>query len=288
MSSLFTCAFHWRLLFWTLTTTSCSMIHSFSPAIYHHPKPPAGATRRIVLHTTDAWLGSTTRSYNSKTLLHATPSSSSSLRPVPTDLEDIPIPFVDTSITGAETTTTTSGEQLSFIECYADSIAVIDNVEYTIGIPCDYSVAIGYMEEGEQELVPIEVSDSALMNDVFPIAQAIVEEEFGQELILQRTPQTLTLVGELEEDEDEEEFTEDDDLTLDEEDADEEVEVLLTFDFQGKEYSLVRLIDPILLVGKQDPDKPHQRLLLTPQESETIMPVLEDLFLEFHDDEDDE
>jgi len=111
--------------------------------------------------------------------------------------------------------------------------------------------------------------------------------EFGEELVLQRTPQTLTLVGELE---DEEEFEEDDELShsSEEDDAEEEeeVEVLLTFDHRGKEYNLVRLLDPILLVGRDDPKVPENRVLLTAEESATVMPVLEDMFLEFHDDPD--
>lgn len=104
--------------------------------------------------------------------------------------------------------------------------------------------------------------------------------EFGEELVLQRTPQTLTLVGELEE---EEEFEEDDDTDEDDEDdEDEEVEVLLTFEHRDREYNLVRLLDPILLVGRPDPDDEDRCLLLTNDESDKVMPVLEELFLDFH------
>lgn len=114
--------------------------------------------------------------------------------------------------------------------------------------------------------------------------------EFGEELVLQRTPQTLTLVGELEED-DEEDFEEDDDLQVgedDDEDVDEEVEVLLSFEHRDREYNLVRLLDPILLVGKQDPENPGRYLLLSSEESDRVMPLLEDLFLDFrlHDNPD--
>jgi len=105
---------------------------------------------------------------------------------------------------------------------------------------------------------------------------------------LQRTPQTLTLVGELEED-DEEEFEEDDSLEASDgdEDGEEEVEVLLSFEHRGKEFNLVRLLDPILLVGRVDADgAPDNRILLTAEESASVMPILEDMFLEFHDDPD--
>lgn len=197
-------------------------------------------------------------------------SNSPALSPVPSDLEGVPIPFIDGT---------------SFIECYADSIATVNGVEYTIGFPCDYAVALCYLGEDSQ-LIPVELDDE-MMDDVFPLAESIVTEEFGEELVLQRTPQTLTLVGELEDDEDEE-FEEDDELSLDdgEDEDDEEVEVLLSFEHRGKEFNLVRILDPVLLVGKECPDTPDNRLMLTPHESELVMPTLEQLFLEFHEDPD--
>lgn len=219
---------------------------------------------------------------NFRAQTYFTPSSTQSsvrllaheLRPVPDDQEGVPIPFVDV-------------HRNNFIECYADSIAEVDGVEYTIGVPCDYAVAICYFD-ADQQLIPIELNDP-LMDEIYPIAESIVEEEFGEELVLQRTPQTLTLVGELEEDEDEEDDdagmendNEDDDI-----DDDEEVEVLLSFEQDGRQYNLVRLLDPILLVGRVDEEEPQNRMLLTPQESDKIMPVLEEMFLDFREDYED-
>ncbi len=80
------------------------------------------------------------------------------------------------------------------IDCYVDSYATVDGVEYTIGSPCDYAVALCYFEGEDEQLVPIELDDP-LMDDIFPIAESIIEDEFGEELVLLRTPQTLTLVG---------------------------------------------------------------------------------------------
>lgn len=195
------------------------------------------------------------------------------LERIPADMEGVPIPFVD--IKGN-----------SFIECYADSVAKVKGVEYTIGVPCDYSVAICYFDENEA-LVPVELDDD-LMDDVFPIAEGIVAEEFGEELALQRTPQTLTLVGELEEDEDDLGFEEDNDLSTEDDASDEEeVEILLSFEHRGKDFNLVRLLDPILLVGKVDSSMPDNRVLLTAEESDEVMPLLEDIFLEYHNDPDD-
>ena len=236
-------------------------------------------TTRTVLHLAnddDSKNGSSSSSGGKST---SSSSDSPSLQRVPPDLEGIPIPFVDENAN-------------SFIECFADTVATIGGNEYTIGVPCDFSVALCYFDDQEQ-LVPVELDDD-LMNDIFPMAESIVSEEFGEELVLCRTPQTLTLVGELEEDDDERFAEEDPDLSMDndtdeaeDDDGDEEeVEVLLSFEHRGKEFNLVRLLDPILLVGKKCEEDPEKRILLTQEESEKIMPTLEEMFLEFHDDPD--
>lgn len=199
------------------------------------------------------------------------------LKRVPSSIENVPIPFIDPATN-------------SFIECYADSVVAIEGETYTIAVPCDYSVALCYFDDDDQ-LIPIELNDP-LMDDIFPMAESIVAEEFGEDLVLQRTPQTLTLVGELEDEDDEEEEDEGDEEGDEE---DEEVEVLLSFEHRDQEINLVRLLDPILLVGKNNPDdtvdseeEGGTRLLLTPEESDKVMPLLEDLFLKFHDDDSDD
>jgi Protein of unknown function (DUF3727) len=193
---------------------------------------------------------------------------------VPEEEEGVVIPFLDV----AENT---------FIDCYADSIANLGGVEYTIGVPCDYCVALCYFDEPDGNLVPVELND-ALMDDIFPVAENIVMEEFGEELVLQRTPQTLTLVGELEEEEDEDEDEDEEDE--DDEDSpyagDEDVEVLLSFEHRGTEFNLVRFMDPLLLVAKRDPERPDMRNLLSPEESDKVMPLLEEMFLKLHSERD--
>ena len=67
------------------------------------------------------------------------------------------------------------------------------------------------------------------------------------------------------------------------EDDEEEVEVLLSFEHRDMEFNLVRLLDPVLLVGKEV--VAGQRVLLSPDESEKVMPELEKMFLDFHDEE---
>lgn len=210
---------------------------------------------------------------SSPVVLAAT-ASEDTLTRVSEEDEGVPIPFLDKN-------------ENTFIECYADSIANLGGQEYTIGVPCDYCVALCYFEP-DGNLVPVELNDK-LMDDIFPVAENIVMEEFGEELSLQRTPQTLTLVGELEEEEED-----DDDLEDDEDDDDddspyageEDVEVLLSFEHRDTEFNLVRLLDPVLLVGKRDPERPDMRNLLSPEESDEVMPLLEEMFLKFHSERD--
>ncbi len=81
-------------------------------------------------------------------------SSDNTLHKVPED-DDTPIPFLEV-------------DNSSFIECYADSIAIVDGVEYTIGSPCDHAVALCYFDEDEQ-LIPIEL-DEDLMDEIYALA----------------------------------------------------------------------------------------------------------------------
>ena len=135
------------------------------------------------LHNNKDMVSTTTRSRNS--LMPMSPlfmSTSSDVKFEKVDEDDDQvIAFMDVS-----------GER--GIDCYVDSYATVDGVEYTIGCPCDYAVALCYFEGEDEQLVPIELDDP-LMDDIFPIAEGIIEDEFGEELVLLRTPQTLTLVG---------------------------------------------------------------------------------------------
>jgi hypothetical protein len=80
--------------------------------------------------------------------------SENSLCKVPED-DDTAIPFVEV-------------DDSSFIECYADSTAVVNGVKYTIGSPCDNAVSLCYFDTNDQ-LVPIEL-DEDLMDEIFPLA----------------------------------------------------------------------------------------------------------------------
>ncbi|KAI2503141.1 Protein of unknown function (DUF3727) [Fragilaria crotonensis] len=224
----------------------------------------ASASILIVLLPSMTWAFSPIAAFAPRSLYSAT-KLYNELHVVSNDDSQVPIPFMDL-------------ETNSFIECYVDAVAKVDGVEYTIGVPCDHAVALCYFDDDDQ-LVPVELEED-LMDDVFPIAESIVAEEFGEELVLQRTPQTLTLVGELDEDDDEDQDEDDDD---DSDSDEEEVEVLLSFEHRDMEFNLVRLLDPVLLVGKEV--VAGQRVLLSPDESEKVMPELEKMFLDFHGEE---
>lgn len=182
---------------------------------------------------------------------------------------EIPLAFVD------------SEDSTTFIDCYADSQATLDNVKYTIGMPCDTPVAICYFEDNQ--FIPIELDDIERMEIILPIVQRVVEEEFGEEYSLLNTPQTLTLTGDLGDGEDDEDFESDEDIS----EAEEEVEIIVTLENQGIEYSLVRLLDPVLLVGRVLEDDDNKRFLLTEEESDLIMPRIEELLLDYEDEMED-
>ena len=80
----------------------------------------------------------------------------------------------------------------------------------------------------------------------------------------------------MEENEDEDD---DEDSDGDVGETEEEVEILVSFEEEGREYHLVRLLDPVLLVGKIGNE--NTRILLTPEESDIVMPKLESMFTNY-------
>lgn len=88
------------------------------------------------------------------------------------------------------------------------------------------------------------------------------------------------------EDDDDEEDDEDDfgeEYDADEqgmEDDEEEVEILLSFEHRDKDFHIVRLLDPVLLVGINDAENEERRILLSPKQADAVMPALEKIFLQ--------
>ena len=162
----------------------------------------------------------------------------------------------------------TAGEE-SVIECYVDAIAKINDVDYSVGFPVDHAVDIAVIEEdedGEEGLTLLE-TDDPLMDKLFAIAKQMIEQEEDAKLALYRTPATLTLAGNLGMDDEDEDEDEDEDGVV-------AADLLLSFEYEGQEYNLVKPTDLMLLVGKEDGDNKEQRVLITDEESEELMPTL--------------
>ena len=155
--------------------------------------------------------------------------------------------------------------------CHVDCIAKINDVDYSVGFPVDHAVDIAIIEEdedGEEGLTLLETDDES-MDKLFAICKDLIEQDEDAKLTLYRTPATLTLAGNL--GMDDEDGDDDDDEDEDEVEA---ADLLLSFEYEGQEYNLVRPTDLMLLVGKVDDDDKEQRVLITDEESEEIMPTL--------------
>ena len=55
---------------------------------------------------------------------------------------------------------------------------------------------------------------------------------------------------------------------------------MLSFEHRDKEFHIVRLLDPVLLVGINDTEKKERRILLSPKQADAVMPALEEIFLQ--------
>ena len=85
----------------------------------------------------------------------------------------------------------------------------------------------------------------------------------------------------MDEEDDEDDFGEEyDDDEEGMEDDEEEVEILLSFEHRDKEFHIVRLLDPVLLVGTTDTENEERRILLSPKNADAVMPALEEIFLQ--------
>eukprot|EP00546_Thalassionema_frauenfeldii_P012807 CAMPEP_0178915260 /NCGR_PEP_ID=MMETSP0786-20121207/11923_1 /TAXON_ID=186022 /ORGANISM="Thalassionema frauenfeldii, Strain CCMP 1798" /LENGTH=187 /DNA_ID=CAMNT_0020588341 /DNA_START=272 /DNA_END=832 /DNA_ORIENTATION=+ len=150
------------------------------------------------------------------------------------------------------------------IMCHVDAIARIDDVDYSVGFPCDHAVDFAYVDkiDNEEGLILVE-NDDPIVDELFPICKQILAKEYPTKITLHRTPATLTLKGDLgiEENEDDENDVE-------------VADILLTTEHNGKEYKLVRPTDIMLLVGRVNEENKEQRILINDDESDEVMPAL--------------
>jgi hypothetical protein len=109
----------------------------------------------------------------------------------------------DLDING-ETVILTDDETGRTITCTIERYLELDNQDYALLLPIDSPVEIFEWQgtdEEDEEAIPVE--DEAVINTVFAIAKAVLEE---QNLTLKRTAVMLTVEGELTDLEDEEEL----------------------------------------------------------------------------------
>lgn len=138
--------------------------------------------------------------------------------------------------------------------------------EYALLLPVDSPVEIFEWQgtdDDDEEAVPVE--DEALIDTVFAIAKAVLEE---QNLTLKRTAVMLTVEGELPD------LGEDDDF-LDAGTDDEEVEelqFLASFYYEEQEFAVYAPLDPCFILVRMDEN--NQPKLLSPEELKKLEPKL--------------
>ncbi|GMI17028.1 hypothetical protein TrLO_g15308 [Triparma laevis f. longispina] len=183
----------------------------------------------------------------------------SSLTKCPDDAS--PIPFLPSSPTSL----------LTPIEIYPTCTITHSSRTFHIGTPCDNSISICRFSNEDDSLIPLEDSDPEFDN-VVSVAGKVIEEEFGEDLQLVKTCGVLTLCGEIDWEEDEEQETE-----AAGQDDEEEVEMLLAFEYDNREYNVVRMVDPVMLVGEESASG---EVRLIGEDGGEVLEEIEKIFLE--------
>src|SRR5689334_18564333 len=111
-------------------------------------------------------------------------------------------PMEDDSLDMDTPTVTLTDEAGLQLTCYIEHSLDVDEQEYVLLLPVDSPIEIFAWEENGDEDEAVLVEDQDTLDQVFPIAKAVLEE---QNLSLKRTAVVLTVEGELPDlDEDEE------------------------------------------------------------------------------------
>jgi hypothetical protein len=168
-------------------------------------------------------------------------------------------------------TITLTDEKGRTLTCYIEHSLKLAEQEYVLLLPVDSPVEIFAWKEDddEDEESATPISEEATIDEIFPIAKAVLEE---QNLTLKRTAITLTVEGDLPDldEEDEIEFDE-------EEDLEQELQLLASFYHHEQEYAVYTPLDPFLILARLDDEGQPQ--LLSPEEMqklEPLLPMLED------------
>eukprot|EP00752_Nemacystus_decipiens_P004488 g4098.t1 len=173
--------------------------------------------------------------------------------------------------------------------CFAERVAVVGGERYLVAFPKDPAVAIAFDENGEVSPVP---NDDPIMDQLFPLAEACVAD-LGPDVTLLRTPTTLTVKGlnELVEakereggdedgsggaiDADDGEGVGEEEEEEDEDEEADEVELLGEFLLEGEEFLIVRFLEPILILAKEQ--APGKYMLIDEEEEQDTIPLVDDM-----------
>lgn len=163
-------------------------------------------------------------------------------------------------------TVTLTDESGLKLTCYVEHSLDVDDQEYVLLLPVDSPVEIFAWQENGDEDEAILVEEQDTIDQVFPIAKAVLEE---QNLTLKRTAVVLTVEGELPELEDEETWA---GVESDSEEDQEELQLLASFWHEEQEYAIYTPLDPYFILARLDEDgEPH---LLSQEELKKIEPML--------------
>ncbi len=165
------------------------------------------------------------------------------------------------------------------IDCTIEHSFEAKGKDYVLLLPVDFPVEIIAWrgEEEEEEAVPVE--DEQEIDQIFPIAKAVLEE---QNLVLKRTAVTLTVEGELPELAEDGEFLEAGiEANGSGENAEEELQFLASFYSEEQEYGVYAPLDPFLILARVD-ERQQPQLLSEAElkEIEPLLPMIEEQLLE--------
>ncbi|GAP95418.1 DUF3727 domain-containing protein [Leptolyngbya sp. NIES-2104] len=163
-------------------------------------------------------------------------------------------------------TVTLTDESGLTLTCYIEHSLDVEDQEYVLLLPVDSPIEIFAWQENGDEDEAVLVEDQAVIDQVFPIAKAVLEE---QNLALKQTAVVLTVEGDLPDLDDDEAWA---GVESDSDDDQEELQLLASFWYEEQEYAIYTPLDPYFILARLDDDgTPH---LLSQEELKKIEPML--------------
>ncbi len=175
-----------------------------------------------------------------------------------------------------EVSVTLTDEVGRSLTCNVEYSMNVEGQDYVLLLPIDSPVEIFTWHGDESDEAAIPVEDETEIDKIFDTARLVLQE---QNLTLQRTAVTLTVVGELPE------FPEEDlspDSDSEQESDFEELLWLTSFYHEEQEYAIYTPLDPFFILARMNDD--GQPELLSPEEFQKLEPLLPRLEDQFFDD----